>query len=50
MRQSIVRVAIVVRDYGMVAVFKDLYGNLWDLVQLRDGHPIAGSSYAQQDP
>ena len=19
--------------YGMVAVFKDLYGNLWDLVQ-----------------
>ncbi len=21
-------------DYGTVAVFKDLYGNLWDLVQL----------------
>ena len=21
--------------YGMVAVFKDLYGNLWDLVQLK---------------
>ncbi len=21
--------------YGTVAVFKDLYGNLWDLVQLR---------------
>ena len=20
-------------DYGMVAVFKDLYGNLWDLIQ-----------------
>ncbi|MGL4439012.1 MAG: VOC family protein [Bosea sp. (in: a-proteobacteria)] len=20
-------------DYGMVAVFEDLYGNLWDLVQ-----------------
>ncbi len=28
------------QDYGMVAVFKDLYGNLWDLVQLKDGHPI----------
>lgn len=23
-------------DYGTVAVFKDLYGNLWDLVQLAD--------------
>ena len=22
--------------YGTVAVFKDLYGNLWDLVQLRN--------------
>ena len=21
-------------DYGMVAVFEDLYGNLWDLLQL----------------
>jgi catechol 2,3-dioxygenase-like lactoylglutathione lyase family enzyme len=28
-------------DYGMVAVFQDLYGNLWDLVQLNDDHPIA---------
>ena len=28
-------------DYGMVAVFADLYGNLWDLLQLRDAHPIA---------
>jgi catechol 2,3-dioxygenase-like lactoylglutathione lyase family enzyme len=27
-------------DYGMVAVFKDLYGNLWDLLQLNEGHPI----------
>ena len=25
--------------YGWVAVFEDLYGNLWDLLQLRDGHP-----------
>lgn len=26
--------------YGMVAVFEDLYGNLWDLLQLNDHHPI----------
>ncbi|HDX9611947.1 TPA: VOC family protein [Bacillus toyonensis] len=29
------------QEYGMVAVFKDLYGNLWDLLQLKDDHPIA---------
>ena len=23
-------------DWGRVAVFKDLYGNLWDLIQLKD--------------
>ena len=28
-------------DYGMVAVFEDLYGNLWDLLQLNADHPIA---------
>ncbi len=28
-------------DYGIVAVFKDLYGNLWDLLQLNPDHPIA---------
>jgi catechol 2,3-dioxygenase-like lactoylglutathione lyase family enzyme len=27
-------------DYGMVAVFKDLYGNLWDLIQFNDDHPM----------
>lgn len=27
-------------DYGTVAVFKDLYGNLWDLLQLKEDHPI----------
>jgi len=27
-------------DYGTVAVFKDLYGNLWDLLQLSDNHPL----------
>ncbi len=28
-------------SYGTVAVFKDLYGNLWDLLQLNEDHPIA---------
>lgn len=28
-------------EYGTVAVFEDLYGNLWDLLQLKDGHPIS---------
>lgn len=28
------------QSYGTVAVFKDLYGNLWDLVQFKQGHPI----------
>jgi catechol 2,3-dioxygenase-like lactoylglutathione lyase family enzyme len=27
--------------YGLVAVFEDLYGNLWDLLQLNIDHPIA---------
>jgi len=27
-------------EYGMVAVFKDLYGNLWDLLELNKNHPI----------
>jgi uncharacterized glyoxalase superfamily protein PhnB len=29
------------QSYGIVAVFKDLYGNLWDLVQFEESHPIA---------
>jgi catechol 2,3-dioxygenase-like lactoylglutathione lyase family enzyme len=28
-------------EYGTVAVFLDLYGNRWDLVQFKDGHPMA---------
>ncbi len=28
-------------DYGTVAVFEDLYGNKWDLLQLNEDHPIA---------
>jgi len=29
------------QSYGTVAVFKDLYGNLWDLLELNEDHPIA---------
>ncbi len=28
-------------DYGTVAVFEDLYGNLWDLIEFAKGHPLA---------
>jgi catechol 2,3-dioxygenase-like lactoylglutathione lyase family enzyme len=27
-------------DYGWVAVFEDIYGNLWDLLQLNENHPL----------
>ncbi|MEM7118208.1 MAG: VOC family protein [Chloroflexota bacterium] len=30
-----------VAEYGTVAVFADLYGNLWDLLELAPGHPLA---------
>lgn len=30
-----------VQDYGTVAVFEDLYGNRWDLLQLSPHHPMA---------
>jgi len=29
------------QDYGIVAVFKDLYGNQWDLLQMNDDHVMA---------
>ncbi|PAJ74956.1 hypothetical protein CJF42_07730 [Pseudoalteromonas sp. NBT06-2] len=29
------------QDYGTVAVFEDLYGNLWDLLQLNSHHSMA---------
>ncbi|MCP4185832.1 MAG: VOC family protein [Hyphomicrobiales bacterium] len=32
------------QDYGTVAVFEDIYGNLWDLLQLNDDHPLADKS------
>lgn len=28
-------------EYGMVAVFEDLYGNLWDLLELNGDHPMS---------
>jgi catechol 2,3-dioxygenase-like lactoylglutathione lyase family enzyme len=28
-------------SYGIVAVFEDLYGNLWDLLQLKEDHPLS---------
>ncbi len=31
----------VEEPYGTVAVFKDLYGNLWDLIQLSPNHAMA---------
>lgn len=31
-------------SYGLVAVFEDLYGNLWDLLQLNGDHPISSRS------
>ena len=27
-------------SYGLVAVFEDLYGNLWDLLQVNANHPL----------
>ena len=27
--------------YGRVAVFRDLYGNLWDLIEYAPAHPLA---------
>ena len=30
-------------EYGTVAVFEDLYGNRWDLIEFAPGHPLARS-------
>ncbi len=32
-------------SYGIVAVFEDLYGNLWDLLQLNADHPLFKRDY-----
>ena len=29
------------QEYGIVAVFEDLYGNHWDLLELNSDHPIS---------
>lgn len=50
MRQSIVHVALVVRDHDEPkqaphgAVAEDLHGNLWDLVELVSPAPAGGAS------
>ena len=31
-------------DYGTVAVFEDLYGNRWDLIEHKEGHPFSQKS------
>ena len=31
-----------VEAYGTVAVFQDLYGNLWDLLEWNPEHPLSG--------
>lgn len=36
-------------EYGTVAVFEDLYGNLWDLLQLNEGHPLVQRWAANKD-
>jgi hypothetical protein len=32
-------------SYGTVAVLKDLYGNLWDLLELKLAGPVAGQPH-----
>jgi catechol 2,3-dioxygenase-like lactoylglutathione lyase family enzyme len=48
-RAMLERGIVFVRDpkeasYGTVAVFEDLYGNLWDLVEFTQEEPGAGSN------
>lgn len=41
MLQSIVHIALVVKDYDeAIDFYTDLYGNLWDLLQLKEDHPM----------
>ncbi len=37
------------QPYGMVAVFKDLYGNLWDLLELKKDHPMMQRATVQSN-
>ena len=36
-------------EYGIVAVFEDLYGNRWDLLQLNHDHPVAKRTFFSVD-
>jgi len=36
------------QEYGMVAVFEDLYGNRWDLLQLNDNHSLSFANLSQE--
>lgn len=36
------------QEYGMVAVFEDLYRNRWDLLQLNDNHPLSFAKLSQE--
>lgn len=38
------------QSYGTVAVFKDLYGNLWDLLQLKPDHTVMQRMMAHNEP
>ena len=35
------------QEYGTVAVFRDLYGNLWDLIQFAEDHAMAKRFFAR---
>jgi catechol 2,3-dioxygenase-like lactoylglutathione lyase family enzyme len=36
-------------SYGTVAVFEDLYGNLWDLLQVNENHPLYGRNDGRKE-
>jgi catechol 2,3-dioxygenase-like lactoylglutathione lyase family enzyme len=36
-----------VESYGTVAVFEDLYGNLWDLLEWSPSHPLRSASESE---
>ena len=36
------------QSYGTVAVFKDLYGNLWDLLELKQRRPNSAPNHCSQ--
>jgi len=36
------------QSYGTVAVFKDLYGNLWELLELKQWRPNSAPNHCSQ--